>query len=186
MEMQYRMLFPFEKVRIGSNILIYGAGRTGRHYLIQMLITKYCNVVGMIDKDYEKYKDFVVTVYSFDKIKDLEYDYIIVAATSSKYYESILINLREINIPDDKVIFVGERPDVSYSKNEEQSDDFKFRDFSLMSGERQTGENLNLIRYDHLVRYELAANFLANKVNSNSIGGGQDLIAFAAQDMAVF
>ena len=37
------------------------------------------------------------------------------------------------------------------------------RDFSLNSGERQTAQTLAGIRKDHLVRYELAANFLEKR-----------------------
>ncbi len=37
------------------------------------------------------------------------------------------------------------------------------RDFSLNSGERQTAQTLAGIRKDHLLRYELAANFLENQ-----------------------
>lgn len=41
--------------------------------------------------------------------------------------------------------------------------DLSKRDFSLNSGERQTAQTLAGIRKDHLLRYELAANFLENK-----------------------
>lgn len=41
-------------------------------------------------------------------------------------------------------------------------------DFSLYSGERQVGKNLNEIRRDHMARYELAYKFLRN--NSHEIG----------------
>ena len=41
--------------------------------------------------------------------------------------------------------------------------DLSERDFSLNSGERQTAQTLAGIRKDHLLRYELAANFLENR-----------------------
>lgn len=41
--------------------------------------------------------------------------------------------------------------------------DLSERDFSLNSGERQTAQTLAEIRKDHLLRYELAANFLENR-----------------------
>ena len=49
--------------------------------------------------------------------------------------------------------------------------DLSERDFSLNSGERQTAKNLAGIRKDHLLRYELAANFLEKEFNENKTYG---------------
>ena len=46
-----------------------------------------------------------------------------------------------------------------------------FERFSLNSGERQTAQTLDGIRKDHLLRYELAANFLENQFNQNKTFG---------------
>ena len=37
---------------------------------------------------------------------------------------------------------------------------YQFKNYSLNSGERQTGEILQNIRQDHIARYELAANII--------------------------
>lgn len=49
--------------------------------------------------------------------------------------------------------------------------DLSERDFSLNSGERQTAQTLAGIRKDHLLRYELAANFLEKRFNQNKTVG---------------
>ena len=49
--------------------------------------------------------------------------------------------------------------------------DLSERDFSLNSGERQTAQTLAGIRKDHLLRYELAANFLEKRFNQNKTYG---------------
>ena len=49
--------------------------------------------------------------------------------------------------------------------------DLSERDFSLNSGERQTAQTLAGIRKDHLLRYELAANFLEKEFNQNKTYG---------------
>lgn len=49
--------------------------------------------------------------------------------------------------------------------------DLSERDFSLNSGERQTAQTLAGIRKDHLLRYELASNFLEKEFNQNKTYG---------------
>ena len=49
--------------------------------------------------------------------------------------------------------------------------DLSERDFSLNSGERQTAKTLAEIRKDHLLRYELASNFLEKEFNQNKTYG---------------
>ena len=49
--------------------------------------------------------------------------------------------------------------------------DLSERDFSLNSGERQMAQTLAGIRKDHLLRYELASNFLEKEFNQNKTYG---------------
>ena len=55
---EYKFLFPFEKVPVGSNIIIYGAGIMGQAYLRQVQLTNYCHLVGMVDRNYKISKFF--------------------------------------------------------------------------------------------------------------------------------
>ncbi len=45
------------------------------------------------------------------------------------------------------------------------------RDFSFLSGERQTSQTLDQIRYDHKVRYQLAADYIASNEQDKHLHG---------------
>lgn len=102
-------MFPYEKVRPNSNILIYGAGTVGIEYLKQMLITKYCNVVAVIDRNYKAYSSMVIPVCSSDCISKLKYDYIIIALKSAIYIDEIVSNLLSQGVDKAKIICSFER-----------------------------------------------------------------------------
>ena len=44
-------LFPFSKIKPGSDIVIYGAGNVGLHYIKQIEMTCYCNIMAVADKN---------------------------------------------------------------------------------------------------------------------------------------
>lgn len=61
--MKLDWLFPFEKIPMGSQILIYGAGELGQEYLRQIILTNYCTIVGFIDKAAKSYQIAGVPTY---------------------------------------------------------------------------------------------------------------------------
>lgn len=108
----YQYLFPFEKVPQKSRILIYGAGEVGQAYLKQILLTRYCEVIGFLDRAYESYQNLVVPVYPPTQVQKIDYDYIIVAmkvASTLSYIKEILHNA---GVDEEKVVFTGVRPDI--------------------------------------------------------------------------
>ena len=46
--MDCKYLFPFELIPQNAIILIYGAGELGQVYFKQILLTKYCKVLGFV------------------------------------------------------------------------------------------------------------------------------------------
>lgn len=76
---EYKFLFPFEEIPAGSKIVIYGAGILGQAYLQRLLISRYCDVVGMVDRNYKKYSSSAVEVFSPTQIHALVFDYILLA-----------------------------------------------------------------------------------------------------------
>lgn len=52
-----KWLFPFDKVKKGSNIIIYGYGKVGKTYIQQLEKLNFCNVICIVDSAYEKYQD---------------------------------------------------------------------------------------------------------------------------------
>lgn len=111
----YKYLFPFEKIESGSRILIYGAGVMGQEYLRQVLITSYCEVVGMIDKNYMQYGGMRVPVYSPEKVFELNFDYVVIALQKSDWLNEILLVLEKAGVPKNKIVYTFLRDSESVS-----------------------------------------------------------------------
>lgn len=107
--MDYKYLFPYEKVPYNSRILIYGAGTLGQDYYTQLSITKYCTVVGFIDKNYSNYRGSIVPVYSPQDIGKLSFDYVVVALRTEIAFNEIKRVLLEMGVSEDKIIAIFER-----------------------------------------------------------------------------
>lgn len=106
---EYKFLFPFEKVRVGSDIIIYGAGIMGQAYLRQMQLTNYCHVVGMVDRNYKKYQNSPVSVHAPNKIHTLSFDYVVIALRGASGMLDVRNNLEKEGVPEEKIIFIFER-----------------------------------------------------------------------------
>lgn len=105
----YRYLFPYEKVPAHSKILIYGAGTLGQDYLYQMLLTNYCEVVAMADKNYQQYPPMIVPVISPDQIHTFSFDYVVIALRMAAAFQEIRRILEKEGVPKDKIICIFER-----------------------------------------------------------------------------
>lgn len=108
---EYKYLFPYEQVPYKSRIVIYGAGDLGQEYFKQMLITNYAEVVGFVDKDYEKYGSFVAAVYSPDSIGTLEFDYIVLAFKREDYIDELTDRLMKLGVNKEYIVYQGIRHD---------------------------------------------------------------------------
>lgn len=84
MENKENYLFPFGRVPKGSRIIIYGAGKKGQVYLQQVLETNYSTVLCMADRNAELYENAVIPVIVPDQIHEQNFDYVVLAARSSK------------------------------------------------------------------------------------------------------
>lgn len=111
---KYRFLFPYEKVSPGARVLIYGAGLVGIEYLKQIMITHYCEVVGMVDRNYAEYPAMVVPIYAPADISKLEFDNIIIALKSGIYVDEIKDVLFSQGVNQKQIISSFER-DTNFS-----------------------------------------------------------------------
>lgn len=106
---QYIYLFPYEKIPYGSKILIYGAGDVGQEYLRQMLITRYCDVIGFLDRAHDKIPPMVVPVYAPDKITELTFDYVVLAFKMGNFAADVKKLLLDSGVSENKIVFQGAR-----------------------------------------------------------------------------
>ena len=98
MHNQYIYLFPYEKIPYGSKILIYGAGDVGQEYLRQMLITRYCDVVGFLDRAHEIYPQMVVPIYPPDEVGRLSFDYVVLAFKMGVHVRAVTQTLVDFGV----------------------------------------------------------------------------------------
>lgn len=100
-------LFPFDKVKKGSGIVIYGMGYVGRQYLEQVRALGYCNVVALTDRDASRFAQTEYHVVTLDDLPQYTFDYIVVAAAFSDTAKSIMQDLQQrADIPPEKVVCV--------------------------------------------------------------------------------
>lgn len=116
MRMQYTYLFPFEKVRPCSRIVLYGAGIMGIEYLKQLLITGYGEVLCFIDRDYAKFVNTTIPVYSLNRLVDLDFDYVVIALRTRTFADSVCESLVNIGIPKEKIVCVLSRAEPDMRK----------------------------------------------------------------------
>ena len=76
-------LFPYDRVRSGSRVVIYGAGVVGQDYMRQLEMCEYCSEVIQVDRNWMSYRDVRDPVI----LKEIECDHVVIAAN--------LINVRE-------------------------------------------------------------------------------------------
>ncbi len=105
----YRYLFPFEQIPRHSRVLIYGAGMVGQEYLRQLLMTKYADVVGFLDRDAERRNQMVVPVWPLEKVRFLDFDFLVVAMSIPLMLEDIRQSLSKRGVPLSKIVYLGQR-----------------------------------------------------------------------------
>ncbi len=100
-------LFPFDKVPKGSTVVIYGAGGAiGREFVNQIKLISYCKIAACLDKNYEKVHPVCgQDVLSPESIKNITYDYIVVAAQASKQ-EIYDLLIHKFAVAEEKIILI--------------------------------------------------------------------------------
>ena len=98
--------FPFYLLKPESKILLYGAGTIGCRYYEQIISSGYVDVVKWVDRNYEVIRNerFPVCDVCFD---DCEYDYIFLAIANQEVALSIIKDIIERGISEEKIIWVG-------------------------------------------------------------------------------
>lgn len=99
-------VFPFSLVDKGSKVVIYGAGRCGQLFYRQVKNIGYCNIVGWISKDWEKYKGLVS---SPELLEGVKYEKIVIAVENKSVAEEIKSELILKNVPEKRIVWVNPR-----------------------------------------------------------------------------
>ena len=96
---------PASFYETGSRVILYGAGKVGRDYYRLFKDRSDILPVLWVDKNWEKNNaDF--PVHPVDEIRNTDYDRILVAVAQKELFESIREELLEMDIPEDKILWV--------------------------------------------------------------------------------
>ncbi len=101
--MENAYLFPFHRICASAKIILFGAGEVGKSYKRQVDYSGYCNIIKWVDSQWKSAG--IKDVVSPDSIKDVEFDYVLIAVMSRKYAEEIKLFLGHAGIPDQKIVW---------------------------------------------------------------------------------
>ena len=87
----------------GKRIVIYGAGKVGYNYYIQLSKNVNCNIVDWVDKNFAGYNYIERKVNPINNIKNADYDLIIIAVKYKKLAEQIINDLITMGIDKNKL-----------------------------------------------------------------------------------
>lgn len=111
-------IFPYEDVEKDSDIIIYGAGKTGECIYDQIKNSQYCNVVGWVDKNYEMFQKKGMDVISPLDMQLIKYDSILIAVDTYETYKQIFNTLIDMNVSENKIIRIFDERDSNKRKYE--------------------------------------------------------------------
>ena len=116
-------LYPFDDVKSGGNLVIYGGGTFGQHLYKKINNYKTHNVTAWIDEKHEHYSKLNLPVNGFDQIKSLEYDAVLIALIDEDNSNQAFSKLVKHGVNEKKIIQVSH-----YNKKENiQEELLKFK-----------------------------------------------------------
>ena len=98
-------VFPFDTVKKGTGIVIYGAGDLGQKYYNQIKQTNWCEIRAIVDRNYESIINCPFDVRNPGDIPGIgNYDSIVLALASEVYKKEAIDYLMGIGVSEDKII----------------------------------------------------------------------------------
>jgi len=99
------ILFPFQEVKKGSKIIIYGAGDVGQAFYWELFYSGYAEVVGWIDKSWENVSHIEKPKMYFSQLHTVEFDYVVIAINSQEVVKTVCDLLQKAGVPKSKIVY---------------------------------------------------------------------------------
>jgi len=109
-EKKEEFIFPFGKVKKGSKIALYGAGKVGQTYYRQLRATMYGGIALWVDNMWQNCLNKPYHIYPLDALTKYEYDYLVIAIKDFNAANIIREDIASWGIPEMKIIW--ENPEV--------------------------------------------------------------------------
>lgn len=103
-------LFPYDKIKAGSKIILYGMGKVGNVFFQQIMQSRYCDIIAWADRDPgHNNNNNIHTGENIPRItpnaiKKYNFDYIVIAIKNKIISHNILEQLYEEGIDEAKII----------------------------------------------------------------------------------
>ncbi len=121
---------PYNLMPYGSKVIIYGAGKVGDFYARNIIDTKRCNLVAIIDSNTNKKMYGVdISICPPSMIKAIEYDYILIAVESYSIAQEIIRDLVNIGVCESKIIWNGNLKIPEHQKKTQEYEKFLERNY---------------------------------------------------------
>lgn len=99
-----KIMFPYDRVKPNSKVIIYGAGNIGKGIYRENQRSHFCNIIAVADKACGKFIGGIETINPKEIIA-IDYDYIILCALAAAQ-EEMCQQLYDMNVPQGKIICV--------------------------------------------------------------------------------
>lgn len=97
-------MFPYYLIKKGSRIILYGDGKVGKEFYLQLHQNEYCFIEAWVDKAFDYYE----TAAPFDKVENINkhcFDYVIIALADMALANQVREDLISLGIDNDKIIW---------------------------------------------------------------------------------
>ena len=101
----YYHVFPFQAIEQGSEIIIWGMGEVGHHYLKQLQMTGYCQVAYAVDNNWKRMEKEPVQVFHPSHIKATPGITVVIANGDAKVAGTIRSTLQGWGMKDENIIW---------------------------------------------------------------------------------
>ncbi len=97
-------LFPYDKIKKGSRIVIYGGGKVGKSYVSQLRKIEYCNILSWVDKNWSILHAENKEIEPVSAINSLKFDYVVIAIKNKKIVEQVFETLQNTGVTKEKIV----------------------------------------------------------------------------------
>ena len=97
-------IYPFSKIKLGQNLIIYGGGTLGQHVYKKILNHKKHNILAWIDEKHKHYSKLNLPVTGFSKIRCVDYDVILIALIDEDNSNQAYSKLLKYGVDPSKII----------------------------------------------------------------------------------
>lgn len=102
----YYHLFPFSCIEPHKKIIVWGMGEVGRNYQAQLERTKYCEIIGAVDKNAKNIKAASIDILPPEQIRTFGEDaYVVIANGDAGTAREIQESLSDLGVSEERIVY---------------------------------------------------------------------------------